>query len=1114
MNLRNSLKNLRFKYTFISILVLLILFNSQVYSQEKEYIFNQLTTDDGLSSTRATCFFEDSLGFMWIGTNNGLNRYDGSSVKTFYTSDESVSIHSIINTFAPVYHSSNFWIGTSSGLYLFDIHTYKASTLPPSIDPQGQMTKSGISDLANDKNGTLWIACSNNVFKYDSTLVNITNNKRIYRNNPLFSTLCISPNNDIIIGSENGLLKYNRKNNKIEQIKNSTAIGYVKKLYKDSDGDLWVGTKENGAYLYKNFNFDSVPIYFSKENGTLMSDFVWDISEYGKNRIVLINKEAGLSIYDKTTQSFEYIKTQINRPYGLSSKAIINLKTDSKKNLWIGSLNNGISYIDNQRKPFKHYNLDFGDKGLFNNNVRSFFEDSEGYIWVGTKENGGLSRFDPKTKTFKHYRSDKANPQSLQDDNITCIGEVDSRYLLIGTFLEGLQVLDRKTGIFKRYLPDPNKPNSISNKYITGIANHPNGKILIATGSGLDMFDFKTRTFKNIFSKKSGRYICVENADSIWLGTQEGLYLLSPTGKIHRMYNRANFLRKRPYALKVNYIASIKMDNDSCIWVGSGQDGLYKMNEDRKGFTHHYDSLSSPVNKLTAMLIDDHNNIWFSSREGLTVYRTASNIFDHYNKLDGLQGNQFEIHAALKTKAGKMLFGGRNGFNIFHPDSIKRNPLPPNVVITELKLFNKPVGVGDENSPLSHHISISKKIVLKHTQSMLTFEYVAISFSSALKNAYAYKMEGVDQEWNYVGNTRTATYASLSPGKYTFKVKASNNDDVWNEDGASIEVIILPPWWQTPWFNLLLVLSFITIVYLLFKWRLNSLERQQKRLKEKVQKRTIELSQKNDLLQKQKEDLNTANTKLEEHQRNIEKQAETLHESNLELQKLNSTKDKFFSIIAHDLRNPISGVLGLNGLLMNKYYSFEDEKRLEYIKIINNSTKTIYELLDNLLNWARSQNTAIALDIQSLSPYHEITTINELVNNALKDKKLEIKINIPEDLIIQSDHNMFKAICRNLITNSIKFSSNGNIDVYTTDSDDAIKITIKDCGTGMSQETIDKILKDDSTYSTQGTKGESGSGIGLVICKEFIAKLKGELKIESTLGVGSSFIITLPKNIS
>lgn len=1065
----------------------------QIRIDAKDYIFKDVTIDEGLSSNKIFCFLEDSLGRIWIGTDNGLNQYDGTTVTTFFSNKEDTNaiIHNTVNTLENDFNSSAIWVGTSVGLCKFNLHTQTASVLPKSVDPDKIMQSVNIQDLAFDKNGDLWIVTVNNIFKLDSTLTNITQHPNKYLKLSRYSSVYISPTNEVYVGGLSGVYKYNQHSMLFDFIESTSNLSQVKKIFEDSDGDLWVGTAYDGAYLFKNGNLNGKPQHFSTSNNTLLTNLVWDIEEYKRGCIFLVNKEAGIAIYDKNNDSFEYLKANPQNIYNIEDKAITTLKKDSHGNLWVGSFTSGVCYLDKYKKPFIHYTQGRGNSNLFNDNVRAFFEDSEGYIWVGIKQNGGLSRFDPKTKTFIHYHYDRSNPKALQGENVTCINEIDKRYLLVGTFLKGLHILDRKTGIFTQFMPNPNQAKSISSHYIITIDRYDENTFIIGNGEGADFFNVKQKTFTPFFRELSARACFIENKDSIWIGTLNGIYLLSANGRIWHRYTHENYRKKNPYSIKSDFIVAISSDSNGQIWVGSGLNGLFRLSKNRKTFIEIKSIIKKSTNRLKAMVIDNNDNIWFSTNEGLLVYYHEKNTYDYFTKYNGLQSNQFEPYAGLKLSDGKLLFGGRNGFNMFHPDSIRKNPTYLPVVFNDLKVFNKRITPGDETGILKKHISFTKALSLNHEQSMLSFEFSAIGFSSTEDNNYAYIMEGIEEEWNYVGNIRTATYAKLPPGNYTFKVKAANSDGLWNENPASIAIKISPPWWRRLWFYICLAIFLVGVTWGLVYLRIRQLRNQQKKLKAKVKERTLELSEINTLL---------------------EDQASVLDESNKELSKLNATKDKLFSIIAHDLRNPISSIMGITDILNKNYEDFEDSRRRQLIASVAASMKSTFQLLENLLNWTRSQSQSIKLNIQEFEPRNEIDKINNLLENAFAEKGLKLENQVPSDLKLLSDPNLFEVIFRNLITNAAKFSSQGVIEVLFEDKNETVCFKVKDYGVGMEQSQIDEIFSDQFSNSTAGTNGEVGTGLGLSVCKDFIHILNGKLSIESEVGKGTTFKVCMPKS--
>ena len=487
--------------------------------------------------------------------------------------------------------------------------------------------------------------------------------------------------------------------------------------------------------------------------------------------------------------------------------------------------------------------------------------------------------------------------------------------------------------------------------------------------------------------------------------------------------------------------------------------------------------------------------------------------------LDGLQGDEFNRRSAFRDERGYMYFGGVNGLNIFHPDSLRENSFKPPVVFTDFKLFNRSVDFRGTDAPLHQHIaSIGKEgIILSYRESVISFEFAALSYIVPENNRYRYYMDGFDKEWNEVGNKREATYTNLDPDSYTFMVQGSNNDGIWNEEGVKINITILPPWWKTVWFRVLMAIIAVSIIIALYYYRLNQLIRQKETLGEMVKTRTLEIEEKNQMLQKQAEELGEINTRLEERQQQIEEQAGKLREqadelsiNNQTLTRLNATKDKFFSIIAHDLKNPFASILGFCEILSSRYSSYDDKKRLYLIEIIERSANNIYKLLENLLQWARSQTGGISFSPESFHLDEAMITVQDLLDESLAEKGLTLVNNIPRNYKIFADKNMINTVIRNLLTNAIKFSESGEIKIEAKRENGSSRISITDHGIGIRKEIRDKLFEVDRSKSTEGTRGETGTGLGLIICKEFVEKHEGIIGVESEPGRGSTFFFTIP----
>ena len=485
---------------------------------------------------------------------------------------------------------------------------------------------------------------------------------------------------------------------------------------------------------------------------------------------------------------------------------------------------------------------------------------------------------------------------------------------------------------------------------------------------------------------------------------------------------------------------------------------------------------------------------------------------------DGLQGNQFIHGSYFKNKLGIMYFGGINGLNIFHPDSIQMNQFKPPVFLTDLLIFYKEVPINEEGSPLTQSITETEKITVTHKQSLITIKYTALNYICTEKNLYAYKLEGFDKDWNYVDSRREATFTNLNPGTYVFRVKASNNDGIWNEEGTSLKIVVLPPWWKTLVFKLSVVLFILVSTVSFYLYRIDRLKKQKVYLEKLVKKRTMEIEEKNAILTKQANELNETNTLLEERQQQIEEQTEKLEvkkeeleSANIHLNELNSTKDKFFSIIAHDLKNPFNTIMGFAELLIMKFNKLSEEKKYKYSEVIYRSSKNIYDLLENLLQWSRTQTNKIAFEPSDFDIENLVQQNIALLNENIESKNISVKLGHSEKVSIYADRNMINTVIRNLLTNAIKFTDKGGqiiIDYKNKNGD--VEFSIRDTGIGMTEKEISQIFRVDTNISKTGTDGETGTGLGLILCKEFIKKNGGSIWVESKSGEGSKFSFTVP----
>ncbi len=1067
------------KIRFLVILFFCLIVIQQSNGQSHNMRLDYLTVDDGLSSNRIRCIYKDNKDYLWIGTDVGLDRYDSYQVKKYrFIKNQPGSISSDILTCIYEDKNKNLWFGTYEGLNLYDANKDNFKVFKNNPADKNSIKSNCITGIVEDKNGYLWIVtdgyCLN---RWDPQNENfITYPFDIEQND-----LSVRPSRMAALDSK-GYIWVASLNPGINRFDPSTGIftqfndpsidfgkASYKSIYIDKNDKIWIATDGVGFFSYDPAS-NKFKHYGLRGGGKGTNlNFVLDIIPEDDRYLLLAVDQGGINRFDKLSETFEYIMYSDTNPKGLNNNGIWCFHRDREGILWIGTSGGGINYYNPKKERFRLFkNNSNNSNSLSYNFTGNFYEDHDGLIWIGT-DGGGLNVLDPQTGIFKVFKHDTENPFSISGNVIRGIAEDKDHDMWIGTWDAGLNRYDRKTGRFYNYLPDKNDSSSISGKTIWGLTiDHNNVLWLSIYNTGVDLFDIKKgviRRFRNdpdnsaSISGINSWFFFEDNENNMWICTQNGLSLYDSSKYSFKVFNFPD-----------NDIGAFFKDKAGYIWVGSNTKGLFLCNQSGVILKTYDINHGLPNNRIHAITQDNEGKIWISSNYGISRINTEIQRIRSYSKEDGLQGDQFYQQAFLKTREGELYFGGYNGFNSFFPDSLKDNDFIPPVYITDFQIFNKPVDYSDPGSQFPIHISEADKIKLKWDQSVFSFSFAAINYTYPKKNLYKYKLEGFDKNWiNTDASRRYVTYTNLDPGEYTFRVVASNNDDVWNNEGVSLKIVILPPWWKTLWFRVLLILLIIFIVASVFLSRVRQLNKQKIQLEKSVALKTAELKE------------------------------------------LNASKDKFFSIIAHDLKNPFNTIIGFSDIQKEEILEGDLSKIQEYAEMINTSAVQTLRLLENLLDWANSQTGKIMFN-PVLIKFSEV--LNEefsMLNDMAMEKNIELKSSVIYDMEIMADKNMIKTILRNLISNAIKFThKNGTIEVIAKKNINQLEVLVADNGIGMSDDTISKLFRIDANLTMRGTENEKGTGLGLFLCKEFVEKHSGRIWVESKPGEGSQFHFTIP----
>lgn len=848
-------------------LLLLLLFSLPVLSQGNTLKFDHLSVEDGLSQGAVYTILQDSRGFMWFGTRFGLNRYDGHEFRLFSHDPQDSSSLPAYRVFALFEdHESTLWVATETGgLARYNRNTESFTNFRNDPADPSSLSSNHTTCIFEDSAQTLWIGTNNGLNRFDRKLQRFVKYYHLEGDSSSLSTSHISSLAEIaegvlIIGLGNGSLA--TLDIETEQITNiqsdhfwpaKTSSREIECIKKDINGDyVWLSKFGFGLTKYSLSEgiLEHYEITEIDDNG-ISVNFIYSISQDRTGKLWLATI-GGLTVFDPLTEQFNFNQYDDANPEGLSDKIINSTFIDAQGMIWAGLESRGINIYKPNQIRFEKFSHIPGDPKTPNaNNIYSLTEDSQGDIWFTTLS-GGTNRYHPEKGTYRYYMTDNRDPNSWSLNYAMQVMIDQFGIAWIGTVVAGLSEVDPESGDRLRlHYNNSSNPKSLSGHTITSLMESRDGTIWVGTKeNGLNRY-LGARNFTSYQHDPddpksiSGNciYAIVEDHEGVlWIGTAEGgLNRYHPETETFTsfMYSAEN-----ENCIKSNNVLTIHEDKHGNLWIGTRGGGLNKLDSARKNFSTldlGFENRNSIVYKI---LEDDHGYLWLSTNNGLIKVDPEKGFLNRYTLIDGLQGNEFYYNSGLKDSRGTLYFGGPNGFNRFHPDSIVNNPHVPPVVITELKINyeNVPIGkMDDGRTLLSKSITETDKLVLSHGDRTISLTYAALDFADPTRNRFAYMLENFDPTWVNAGLKQTVNYTSLEPGEYVFRVKASNNDGLWNEEGVALAITILPPFWQTWWFRLLLSLTLILLVFGYIHLRLKRIEAEKRKLEKLVIERTAEL---------------------------------------------------------------------------------------------------------------------------------------------------------------------------------------------------------------------------------------------------------------------------------
>lgn len=1066
------------KFFLVSFWILLLLGVKPLSldAQNSAITFERVTAEQGLTSNRINGIVQDRSGFLWIATNNGLNRFDGFENKQ-YTKQ---------------------------------------------IDDTCSLSSNSVLSVFCDNDDQLWLLTINYLHRYNKKLDNfdrflLSEKKESYRYENK-GMLAADPSGNIWVGTPtNGLFCFNKKSNTCSKV--LPEIKSVASVFADPSGKMWIGS-ENGQLL----SFDPVTRStrsYRMPDGlrrAIKDDFIWKIWQDSPNRLNLF-LTSGFFQLEISTEKFKEL-TDINRLVNSSEHELRSVFPDQDL-LWVGTQGNGFYQVDfKKNKSSRIQTISNNLNSLSNNSVVAIMKDRAGVYWVATKD--GLNKYDPTMELFTHYQNEPGNPNSLHYNFVSSFCECSDGSIWVGTFGKGIAVFDRKKEIFQAVMHNPEDAGSLVADAVRALEPDHGGTIWIATTNGLSAFDFRKKRFSNYKSSKEKGSIAsddilsllVSRDNRLFVGTNgegvsvadlsrvntDGFKTCSPdfgllsSGKVRKMIELSNgtivfgtigggldfLFQERISSLRLSdfsksvdsdYVNALSEDQNKNVWVGTW-DGLFLLDSTLQIRKQFNTSNGLPSNEITGIITDNNGDIWVSGMNGLSHLSKNSESeykISNYTARNGLQGSYFTTYSTLKTSDGELYFGGYNGFNRFYPERITSNQKAPKVKLTDFQVFNQSVPINqkvDGRILLHENISETEKITVNNRHRVIGFRFAAMTTTQIEKVKYACLMEGVDPDWVYLDyNQRFISYNNLSPGEYTFTVKACNADGVWDSKGTSVMIEVLPPFWKTWWAYILYAAMIVGLLYLAREYSLSRARLENAALLERVHR---------------------------------EKDAE-----------INNLKIKFFINISHEIRTPLSLIVApLEKLLHSESISYDFKKHLE---IMYGNAQRLLTLINQLLDFRKIETGNVHLHV---APYDVVGFVHEIKNAfaesaARKNIDLSLESNLKE-LSIWFDPDSMEKIMFNLVGNAIKFTLQGGsiqLVVNHLPQRKQCEILVRDTGIGVPADKLEKLF--DRFYQVDSKnflKQDSiGSGIGLSIVKNLVELHKGEITVESTEGEFTQF---------
>ena len=1153
------MNNLKTYATMIFILVVLL--SVSLFSQSNNFQFENISFKQGLSQAGVISIIQDKQGFIWLGTQDGLNKYDGYSMTVYKYEAGSKSSFPGGQAYSTLEDKTGvLWVGTDIGLNKFqkDLNkwiNYKYTSADPN-----SLDNDFVVALCEDAEGILWIGTRSGLNKYDKQRDCFIRYPDVFKIagkiiNPSFASICDGKNNNLWISStETGIIEFDKATGNIKnhrhdpKDRNSLNDDFVSSMVIDKEGNLWALTPTSlDKFIAKENRF----VHYESENRTKSQQNLEGGAPIylDKDGRIILTSINGLKIFNKEKDRVETFSNELDIFMDSRNNTISSIFQDRSGILWIGTFTSGVyKYDKNKNKFFNIKNIfKIGEENI-STIIWGFIENEKGTI-LFPSQTKGLIKYERHTNQYSILKMRDKNNRNRIINNSFMIFKDRLNNIWLSSEFDGLFRLDQKTLRVEIFSHDPKNPMSISDNRVLTIYEDKEGILWIGTRNGLNRFDRERIIFKSYgydstnFTNQviNGIYcICEDNHNNLWMGSRNGLFKFDKEKETFTSYlndpNNSNSVIK-------GEIASLYLDSAGALWIG-GLSGLDKFDIASGKFTHFTEKNGLPNSCIYGILNDNSGNLWMSTNKGISRYNLKDNTFLNYDESDGLQGQEFNQQAFYKASDGEMFFGGLNGISCFYPENLKTNTVIPPIVITSIKKFDQPCTFDKD-------ISEIKEIEIGYDENFFSFEFSALNYSNSQKNQYAYKMEGFDKAWINCGTKRSASYTNLDPGVYLFRVKGSNNDGLWNENGTAIKVKITPPYWMTWWFRTSGVILIVCIGFFAISSRIKTIKKRAVFLERQVEERTKQLTDLNQKMNDQNIELKSLNDNLYDQNKFIEQQNnELMHltdnlslknkfieQQNKELiilkkdleikaeqaEVANMAKSEFLANMSHEIRTPMNAILGFAEILYNK---IKESELKNFTSIIVSSGNALLTIINDILDLSKIEAGKLQLEPSYCDLERILKEIKQLFDQRATEKGLQLYVeageNFPKGIYL--DEVRIRQIIMNLTGNAIKFTEKGYIKIsagviyHLAKSESSsslpkgmvdITLSVEDTGIGIPLEQIEKIFKPFEQMDGQSTRKFGGTGLGLSISTRLIKMMGGEINVLSEVGKGSKFVINL-----